>query len=87
MLTVCAAVLAVAVIAVLLIGPKTVFYTLHTWVFPAGHAWFFYYQDSLMTTLMQAPNLFAGIAAEVLLLTVTLFALLITFAARLLPRV
>jgi hypothetical protein len=76
----------VAVATVLLIGPKTVFYTLHTWIFPAGHPWFFYYQDSLMTTLMQAPNLFAGIAAELLLLTTGLFALLMALAARLLPR-
>jgi hypothetical protein len=81
-----AAVLIVAVVTVLLVGAKTIFYTLHTWIFPPGHPWFFYYQDSLMTTLMQAPNLFAGIAAELLLLTIGLFALLIALAARLLPR-
>jgi uncharacterized membrane protein len=43
-------------------GAKTVFYKLHTYIFPNDHQWFFYYQDSLMSTLMQAPNLFAGIA-------------------------
>jgi len=47
---------------VLLLGPVRVFYTLHTWIFPPGHPWFFYYEDSLMTLLMQAPNIFGWIA-------------------------
>ena len=46
----------------ILIGPKAVFYWCHTLVFPDGHQWFFYYQDSLMTTLMKAPDLFGAIA-------------------------
>jgi uncharacterized membrane protein len=50
--------LGVASIAVMLIGPMQVFDTFHRTVFPANHPWFFYYQDSLMTTFMQAPNLF-----------------------------
>lgn len=49
--------------------PKNLFYWLHEQVFPAGHQWFFYYQDSLMTTLMKAPDIFAFIA----LLLVALF--------------
>ena len=61
-----AAVLAIGVIAV---GPTRVFYTAHTLIFPAGHQWFFYYEESLMTMLMKAPDLFAAIAAEWLLLT------------------
>lgn len=47
---------------VVLLGVQEVFYWLHVQVFPAEHQWFFYYQDSLMSTLMQAPNLFAPIA-------------------------
>jgi len=78
---------AATIAMVLSIGAKTVFYRFHTWLFPAGHPWFFYYQDSLMTTLMQAPNLFAGIAAEWLLLTALFFALLTFATNRLLPRV
>lgn len=56
-------VLLVALICV--IGPKTVFYQLHVWVFPAENPWFFYYQDSLMSTLMKAPHLFGGIALAI----------------------
>lgn len=46
----------------LLMGPTTVFYWLHTHIFPEEHQWFFYYQESLMTTLMKAPDLFGYIA-------------------------
>ena len=63
--------------ALLIIGPKAAFYKMHTLIFPPGHQWFFYYQDSLMTTLMKAPDLFAAIAAEWLLLTLIMSALLL----------
>lgn len=53
-----------ALLAFLIIGPLNVFTLLHEWAFPPGHQWFFYYQDSLMTTLMKAPDLFAYIAAS-----------------------
>lgn len=55
-----------AVIGIILavIGPKAVFTQLHVWVFPPQHKWFFYYQDSLMSTMMHAPVLFGGIAAQ-----------------------
>ncbi len=46
------------------IGPKAVFTQMHVWVFPPQHKWFFYYQDSLMSTMMHAPVLFGGIAAQ-----------------------
>lgn len=46
------------------LGFEAVFYQLHRWVFPIGHEWFFYYQDSLMSTMMKAPDLFAGIGAS-----------------------
>ncbi|MFC3117261.1 lipoprotein intramolecular transacylase Lit [Cellvibrio fontiphilus] len=52
----------VAAAVVMLIGPTAVFYWLHVQVFPEGHQWFFYYEDSLMTTLMKAPDIFAFIA-------------------------
>jgi hypothetical protein len=42
-------------------------------VFPPGHAWFFYYEDSLMTTLMQAPHLFGFIAVAIGVLALALF--------------
>lgn len=48
---------------ILLAGPVEIFYRLHTWVFPPDHPWFFYYQDSLMTMLMKAPDIFAAITA------------------------
>lgn len=57
-----------AVLAWLLIaGPTQVFYQFHLWIFPADHQWFFYWQDSLMSTLMKAPVLFGGIAAVIAL--------------------
>ncbi|MCG8392710.1 MAG: DUF1461 domain-containing protein [Pseudomonadales bacterium] len=57
-----------AVLAWLLIaGPTQVFYQFHHWLFPADHPWFFYWQDSLMSTLMKAPVLFGGIAAVIAL--------------------
>lgn len=46
---------------VISLGAKEVFYWLHVKIFPADHKWFFYYQDSLMTTLMKAPDIFAFI--------------------------
>jgi len=58
-----AAVIGVAGIAILAIGPVDLFYALHELVFPADHQWFFWYQDSIMSTMMQAPNLFGAIAA------------------------
>ncbi|AZQ84228.1 DUF1461 domain-containing protein [Colwellia sp. Arc7-635] len=47
-------------------GFTQVFYYLHTVVFPADHQWFFYYKDSLMASLMKAPDIFAAIAAQLL---------------------
>lgn len=46
----------------LVAGPTAVFYQFHIWLFPAENEWFFYWQDSLMSTLMKAPVLFGGIA-------------------------
>jgi len=57
-------------------GFESVFYALHRLVFPADHAWFFYYQDSLMSSLMQAPNLFAVIGVAWLVLSLVFLSLL-----------
>lgn len=64
--------LATLSVATLLIGAETVFYWLHEQIFPDEHEWFFFYQDSLMTTLMHAPQLFGLISV----LLVALLALL-----------
>lgn len=60
---------------VLSIGATRVFYWFHTKIFPDGHQWFFYYEDSLMTTLMKAPDIFAFIAALLLIVLIILWAL------------
>ncbi len=70
------------VAVVLLIGPRRVFYWFHEWVFPPDHPWFFYYQDSLMSTMMKAPDLFGAIAAALLALGLAVYALLLWFAWR-----
>ena len=49
-------------LATVIIGPVKVFYQLHIWIIPKDHQWFFYYQDSLMTLMMKAPDLFGYIA-------------------------
>ena len=55
-------------VGVLLAGAKKFFYWLHTIVFPADHQWFFYYEESLMSTLMKAPALFAPISILLIVL-------------------
>lgn len=56
----------VAILLWLLIaGPKAVFYQLHIWLFPPENPWFFYWEESLMATVMKAPYLFGGIAAVI----------------------
>lgn len=58
-----AAMLIAAGVALLAMGPVELFYALHEVAFPDDHQWFFWYEDSLMSTMMQAPNLFGAIAA------------------------
>jgi hypothetical protein len=58
-----------------------VFYALHDWIFPPDRPWFFYYQDSLLTTMMKAPDLFGAIAAEILAVALLLYTGIL-FAAR-----
>ena len=64
-------------------GPTNLFYQLHTIIFPDNHQWFFYYQDSLMTTMMRAPDLFGYIAVEWILLALLIQAALLSAVRRL----
>jgi len=70
------------VAVVLLIGAKRVFYWLHDLVFPPDHPWFFYYQDSLMSTMMKAPDLFGAIALTMLIVALLIYAGLLVSARR-----
>lgn len=58
-------------------GPVEIFYALHVAIFPAGHKWFFYYNESLMSMIMQAPNIFGYIGATMTLLASTVFIMLL----------
>jgi uncharacterized membrane protein len=79
--------LAVLITAMFLIwGAKAIFYQLHIMIFPADHQWFFYYQDSLMSTLMKAPDLFAGITVQIVLLALVLYVFILAGMQRLLKR-
>lgn len=70
------------VILFLSVGAKDIFYQMHVWIFPDKHQWFFYYQDSLMSTLMKAPDLFGGIALQILLLGIIIFVTVMFFFSR-----
>jgi hypothetical protein len=78
---------AAGIVLVMGIGVKRVFYWLHDLVFPPENPWFFYYQDSLMTTMMKAPDLFGAIAVALLALGLGLYAGLLWLARRLALRV
>ena len=60
-------------LAVMIYGAKDFFYWLHTVVFPVNHQWFFYYEESLMSTLMKAPDLFAPISLQLMVLALTVW--------------
>ncbi len=75
-----------AVAVILLAGPRRIFYNLHELVFPEGHQWFFYYQDSLMSTMMKAPDLFGAIAGQLAVFTIAVFWCLAVIAYRLSPE-
>ena len=74
-------------IIIVVLGPVTVFYSLHSWVFPTGHPWFFYYQDSLMTLLMKAPAIFGCIAVALAVLSFLLLTVILLFAKQLYQRI
>lgn len=58
---------------IMIIGATEVFYWLHTVVFPDNHKWFFYYQESLMSTSMKAPDLFLAIGVGILIVALPIF--------------
>lgn len=58
------------------VGFVPFFYFLHELIFPEGNQWFFYYQESLMSTLMKAPDLFLPISGLLLVLSTTFYGLL-----------
>lgn len=60
-------------VTVMLLGAQDIFYWLHTKIFPADHPWFFYYEDSLMSTLMKAPVLFAPLSLQLLFIGVVVW--------------
>ena len=65
--------IAIILILILIVGPTKVFYAGHELIFPNNHQWFFYYEDSLMSTMMKAPVLFGPIACELLILAFILW--------------
>ena len=67
---------------VLVIGPVKVFYQLHVWLFPDKNQWFFYYEDSLMTTMLKAPVIFGPIAVVLVLLALFVWGLIFYLLAR-----
>jgi hypothetical protein len=77
----------VIIVTFLIFGAKAIFYQMHILIFPDDHQWFFYYQDSLMSTLMKAPDLFAGIAIQILSTALVLFGLGIWFSQHIVKKV
>jgi hypothetical protein len=78
--------MATVAVVVVVVGPVKVFYALHEVLFPDGHQWFFYYQESLMSTMMKAPELFGWIAVEWVLLAILCFVGLQLAAAKVVKR-
>ena len=64
---------AISFTTILIIGPVKVFYALHVWIFPDNHQWFFYYQESLMTVLMKAPDLFGAISGLIAVFAIVIY--------------
>ncbi len=69
--------------AILALGLEKIFNQLHIWVFPDNHQWFFYYEESLMSTMMKAPDLFGFIAGIWGFLSVVFTMLIITLLTQL----
>ena len=85
LLTAIIVLLAIAAI-IFLIGPHKVFYQLHVWVFPVEHKWFFFYEESLMSTMMKAPDLFAYIAILLVVLALPIFIVMMWLIQRVLAK-
>lgn len=72
-------VLCVSGVLVYFLGAKEVFYFLHEVVFNE-HQWFFYYEESLMTVLMHAPDIFGYIALVLVILAFVFYTALMFIA-------
>lgn len=72
-----ALVAALVLLIILAFGWEATFNQMHIWIFPAEHQWFFYYQDSLMSTMMWAPHLFSYIGLAWALLASIIFIILL----------
>jgi Protein of unknown function (DUF1461) len=78
--------IAIVGVVTIALGPVKVFYQLHEWIFPQGHQWFFFYEDSLMSMMMKAPALFGPIALTWAALSLLLISMLLIAAKQLLRR-
>ena len=65
-------------ILIVIVGPTKIFYLGHELIFPNNHQWFFYYEESLMSTMMKAPVLFGPIACQLIIVTIIIWALAIS---------
>lgn len=72
----------VGVLLVYAVGARRVFYAMHELVFPPENPWYFYYQDSLMSTMMKAPDLFGAIASVLVVVGLLIYAALLSVARR-----
>ena len=69
-----AAVVALCVAITFALGPQQTFYLLHEWAFSDKAQWYFFFEDSLMTTLM--PEIvFANIAVLIGTLTIIIWSI------------
>ena len=73
----------VCCVAVYIVGPQKVFYNLHEWFFSGLAPWHFYFQDSLMTTMLTEP-LFGSIAILLVAVAVANWILLSFFIIKVL---
>ena len=78
----------IVILTVLLffVGPTEVFYWGHELIFPDNHQWFFYYEESLMSTMMKAPALFGPIACQLILTTIAIWVVLLILMKSVLPK-
>ena len=67
-------IIALCVVVTFVIGPQKTFYLLHEWVFSDKAQWYFYFEDSLMTTLLPEV-VFANIAVLLTLSTLCIWLL------------
>ncbi|WP_371377811.1 DUF1461 domain-containing protein [Thalassotalea aquiviva] len=73
---------AVTLLSYFTFGFDKLYAFLHESVFPENHQWFFYYQESLMTTFLKAPDLFAAFGAQISLIAMALFLLVYMILAK-----